>query len=163
MINQEVGRRTVVLGGGTLAAGVVLSACVVQQPTVAEPPAPVEQQPPNTGSAQESPPATPAAEPAPDTLAQASEVPAGGGVVLKDQEIVVTRDEAGAPHAFSAVCTHQGCLVTSVGGGTINCKCHGSKFDLASGEPVGGPAKKPLSSVAVVERNGTIVKAQEDG
>jgi Rieske Fe-S protein len=158
MNNPDIGRRTVVLGGGTLAVGTVLSACVVQQPATVEQSAPAEQ--PKTSAA---PPATqpgePASEPAADALANANDVPAGGGVILKDQQMVITRDDGGTPHAFSAVCTHQGCLVTSVGNGTIDCRCHGSKFDAATGDPVKGPAKKPLPGVAVVERDGSIFQA----
>ncbi|MEU4394054.1 Rieske (2Fe-2S) protein [Kribbella sp. NPDC023855] len=123
----------------------------------AEQPAPAKQ--PTTSVPQATESSAPTAQPAGDLLTSAKDVPAGGGVILKDQKIVVTRDDSGAPHAFSAVCTHQGCLVTAVGEGTIDCKCHGSKFDLASGEPVGGPAKKPLPPVAVVERDGGLFQA----
>ncbi|WP_432947723.1 Rieske (2Fe-2S) protein [Kribbella sp. CA-253562] len=80
-------------------------------------------------------------------------------MVLNDQKMVLTRDAGGETHAFSAVCTHQGCLVSSVADGTINCKCHGSKFDITSGDPVGGPAKKPLPAVAVEVRDGAIFQA----
>ena len=38
-------------------------------------------------------------------------VPVGGGVILTKDEVVVTQPEAGTFKAFSAVCTHQGCLV----------------------------------------------------
>jgi nitrite reductase/ring-hydroxylating ferredoxin subunit len=35
-------------------------------------------------------------------------------------------------------CTHQGYIVASVSGGTINCPCHGSKFSIANGSVVNG-------------------------
>ena len=90
------------------------------------------------------------AEPAHDRpLLAVNRVPAGGGVILADQRIVVTRDSAGAVHGFSAVCTHQGCTVDRVAGGTIDCPCHGSRFDVATGAVVGGPAPRPLPRVAV--------------
>jgi nitrite reductase/ring-hydroxylating ferredoxin subunit len=47
-------------------------------------------------------------------LAQASEIPEGGGAIFPDEEIVVTQPEPGEFKAFTAVCTHQKCLVTSV-------------------------------------------------
>jgi nitrite reductase/ring-hydroxylating ferredoxin subunit len=43
-----------------------------------------------------------------------SDVPEGGGVVFRDQKVVVTQPEPGEFKAFTAVCTHQGCLVDSV-------------------------------------------------
>ena len=43
-----------------------------------------------------------------------SDVPEGGGTVFKDEKVVVTQPEPGDFKAFTAVCTHQGCLVDSV-------------------------------------------------
>ena len=45
---------------------------------------------------------------------------------------------------FTAVCTHQGCIVSSVSDGNINCECHGSAFSIADGSVVTGPATQPL-------------------
>jgi Rieske Fe-S protein len=89
-------------------------------------------------------------------LTALSAVPVGGGVVLANQDIVVTRDNAGAVHAFSATCTHQGCQVTDVANGQIICPCHGSRFNLQTGDPVAGPASRPLPSVAVTVEGGSI-------
>ena len=82
-------------------------------------------------------------------LTTLSAVPMGGGVVLAKSGVVVTRDNTGEVHAFSATCTHQGCQVTEVVGGQILCPCHGSKFAATNGHPTAGPASRPLPSVAV--------------
>ena len=82
-------------------------------------------------------------------LTTTSKVPVGGGGVLTDQKIVVTQPKAGTFAAFTAVCTHLGCLVDSVSGGTINCPCHGSKFSIKDGSVVNGPAPSPLASIAI--------------
>ena len=92
-------------------------------------------------------------------LVAVADVTAGGGTVVKDAKVVVTKDQSGQVRAFSAICTHQGCTVASVSGGTINCPCHGSKFDAATGQPVAGPAKSPLPTVAVAVRDGSVVRA----
>ena len=81
-------------------------------------------------------------------MAAVADVPVGGGIVLADQDLVVTQPVAGTFKGFSATCTHQGCKVKEVVGGTINCPCHGSKFAVADGTPTAGPAKKPLPEKA---------------
>ncbi|MBL7497114.1 Rieske (2Fe-2S) protein [Frankia sp. CNm7] len=91
-------------------------------------------------------------------LATLDEVPAGGGVVLSNG-IVLTKSAAGDVKGFSAVCTHQGCNVSEVADGTINCPCHGSKFDVATGAPVAGPAGSPLEPVNVTVRDNAVFAA----
>jgi Rieske Fe-S protein len=83
-----------------------------------------------------------------DVLAATGDIPVGGGTILADQEIVITQPTAGKFMAFSAVCTHQGCIVDEVSGGTINCPCHGSKFKL-DGSVSQGPATQALSARTV--------------
>jgi Rieske Fe-S protein len=78
-------------------------------------------------------------------LARTSDIPVGGGAVFAEQDVVVTQPAAGQYRAFSATCTHQGCPVTEVADGTINCNCHGSKFAADDGSVVDGPAKTPLA------------------
>jgi nitrite reductase/ring-hydroxylating ferredoxin subunit len=77
-------------------------------------------------------------------LASTSDIPVGGGAVFAEQDVVVTQPAAGEFRAFSATCTHQGCPVTEVVDGTINCNCHGSKFAVEDGSVVDGPADTPL-------------------
>jgi Rieske Fe-S protein len=77
-------------------------------------------------------------------LAKTSEIPVGGGTVFKEQKVVVVQPKSGEFKAFSAICTHQGCSVSSVANGTIDCPCHGSKFKIEDGSVTAGPAKKPL-------------------
>jgi Rieske Fe-S protein len=76
-------------------------------------------------------------------------VPVGGGTVVPAAKVVVTQPSAGTFEAFSATCTHAGCLVGSVSGGTIHCPCHGSQFSISDGSVVAGPAPTPLPGVAV--------------
>ncbi|PZG33147.1 iron-sulfur protein [Spongiactinospora gelatinilytica] len=77
-------------------------------------------------------------------FARTSDIPEGGGAIFKEQQIVVTQPGAGEYKAFSVTCTHEGCAVEDVSGGTINCACHGSKFKIADGSVAAGPATKPL-------------------
>ncbi|WP_457110634.1 Rieske 2Fe-2S domain-containing protein [Marmoricola sp. URHA0025 HA25] len=75
-----------------------------------------------------------------------SEIPVGGGKIFANQRIVVTQPTAGEFKAFSAICTHQGCTVSRISGGTIDCACHGSQFSIEDGSVKGGPAPKALPS-----------------
>lgn len=83
-------------------------------------------------------------------LASVSDVPVGGGMILKDQKLVLTQPTAGEIKAFSSRCTHQGCAVGAVKDGFIVCPCHGSRFAIADGAPTPeSPAKKPLDTTQV--------------
>ncbi len=89
-------------------------------------------------------------------IGPASEVPVGGGAVFPDAQVVVTQPTEGDFRGFSSICTHQGCPVTSVSKGTINCTCHGSKFSIEDGSVENGPATSPLGEVEVTVSNGKI-------
>lgn len=89
-------------------------------------------------------------------LAQVADIPVGGGKIFKDKGVVLTQPQSGTIKAFSTVCTHAGCAVTEVKGGTINCTCHGSKFKVADGSVAGGPAPKGLAAMKVTVDGGAI-------
>jgi Rieske Fe-S protein len=78
------------------------------------------------------------------SLPKTTDVPVGGGVVVAAADVVITQPSAGQFKAFSATCTHQGCTVADVSGGTINCGCHFSKFSATDGSVKNGPATQPL-------------------
>ncbi|EME20389.1 putative Rieske-protein [Rhodococcus triatomae BKS 15-14] len=86
----------------------------------------------------------------------AADVPVGGGVVLRPGRVVVTQPEPGVFHAFSAVCTHQNCLVSAVNQGRIVCRCHGSQFAIEDGAALVGPAQEPLAPRPVTVAGDTL-------
>ncbi len=88
-------------------------------------------------------------------IAATADVPVGGGLVLAEQQLVITQPTKGEFKGFSAVCTHQGCLVDDVTG-TINCPCHGSAYSIDDGSVVGGPAPAPLAEEKLVVEGGSI-------
>ncbi|MFC7306978.1 Rieske (2Fe-2S) protein [Streptomyces monticola] len=142
-------RRRTVLTAGAVTAGAALTGCAEYGD---------EDGPAGSAGPAEPPPATKeqpdTATPAPDEggqqpsggeeLADTADIPVGGGKVFKDREVVVVQPEEGTFKAFSAVCTHQGCIVAEVSDGTINCTCHGSRYRVADASVAGGPAPRPL-------------------
>jgi Rieske Fe-S protein len=89
-----------------------------------------------------------------NALAKTADVPVGSGVIIDDT--VVTQASAGVFKGFSSTCTHAGCTVAEVADGTINCPCHGSKFNL-DGTVANGPATKPLEAKTVTVQGDSIV------
>jgi Rieske Fe-S protein len=65
-------------------------------------------------------------------------------VIFDAQKVVVTQPTKNDFKAFSAICTHQGCVVSNVSNGIISCPCHGSQYSVKDGSVQGGPAPRPL-------------------
>jgi Rieske Fe-S protein len=93
-------------------------------------------------------------------IAMLSTVPIGGTTRAKvgDTEIVLAQPSEGLVVAFSAICTHQGCIVAPVNS-EFDCPCHGSRFDGATGDVIAGPAQLPLPSIPVAIDGKSVVAA----
>ncbi|MGH3781965.1 MAG: ubiquinol-cytochrome c reductase iron-sulfur subunit [Pseudonocardiaceae bacterium] len=153
---SEMARRAVLAGTGAFAAYAALAACdsspnqgAASTPAAtapsAAPPAPAAPAQPAPGSS------------ASERLATTSDIPVGGGAVIAGKKVVVTQPVQGTFAAFSAICTHQGCTVNKVANGTIDCPCHGSKFAIADGSVVHGPAARPLARRQITVSGDAIV------
>jgi len=94
---------------------------------------------------------------APVEVAEEKDLPAGQGKVVpyRDGSAIVIHTSGGLV-AFSAVCTHLGCIVKwNAAKQEIECPCHGAVFDT-KGNVVSGPPPKPLPPLKVGVRNGKI-------
>jgi len=149
--NDSVSRRTVLAVGVTGAAGLALAACggsdtaTTETPTATTTPAPADS-------------AETAANGGSD-VGPASQVAVGGAVIVKtasDKAFVIAQPEAGTFVAHSAVCTHQGCLCSRVDGENAVCPCHGSKFNVVTGDVEQGPATAPLAPASVTVTDGNL-------
>lgn len=99
----------------------------------------------------------PAPQPATgQVLASTSDIPVGSGKM--EQGVVVTQPTAGVFKAFVPKCTHAGCQLSDMITTTIDCPCHGSKFEL-DGSVAHGPAVQPLTPIAITVRGTSIVTA----
>jgi Rieske Fe-S protein len=140
----HVPRQQVIRGAGLVLTAGALAACGDggDKPT---------DEPAASSEAETTPPP---AEAAGGAIAKTADVPVGSGVIVDD--VVVTQPTAGVFKGFSSSCTHKGCAVNKVADGTIDCPCHGSKFNL-DGTVANGPAAKPLESKAVSVQGDSIV------
>ncbi len=92
-------------------------------------------------------------------LTSTAKVPEGGGEILQGAQVVVTQPTADDYKCFSAICTHQGCLVGSIQDGAIICPCHGSAFSVKDGSVLQGPAAQPLPRYKITVKGSTIRRA----
>ncbi|MET9608829.1 Rieske (2Fe-2S) protein [Streptomyces sp. NPDC006512] len=138
--SQSAARRTVLKGAAALAgavgAGAALSACSTET---------------NSGYG------SPAVPTEPVELGEAAAVPVGGAKLFRERKVVVSCPAEGQYKAFSAQCTHAGCVLDKIVEGQGNCPCHGSRFDLGTGEVLRGPATAPLPAVPVKAENGKLI------
>jgi glycine/D-amino acid oxidase-like deaminating enzyme/nitrite reductase/ring-hydroxylating ferredoxin subunit len=84
----------------------------------------------------------------PGDVATLDGIPLGSGAVMRDgaKKLAVYRDEDGALHVRSAVCTHLYCIVDwNETEKTWDCPCHGSRFDRY-GKVINGPAIADLKA-----------------
>ncbi|MFD5325922.1 Rieske (2Fe-2S) protein [Streptomyces sp. NPDC127092] len=130
-------RRTVLKGAALAgAAGLGVAACSTDS---------------KVGHAQDPTPTAPVALGAPD------EVPVGGAKLYREQRVLVHCPAQGQYKAFSAQCTHAGCVLDKIENNEGNCPCHGSRFDVTTGKALQGPATVPLPEVPVRVENGKLV------
>lgn len=143
-------RRTALTVTGAGAVAATLAACAAD--TGSEASAPTANAPAPSASADATAEAAPsaAAGSGATPLAALADVPVGGSITatIDGQDALISQPTAGTVVAFSAICTHQGCLVAP-DGGELHCPCHNSRFDAATGEVLDGPAVKPLPEIAV--------------
>jgi len=73
------------------------------------------------------------------------------------QQVAVARVE-GRLHAFSDICTHRGCTLSTgeLDGIEIECECHGSVFSIETGEVMNPPATEPIATFPAREDDGRI-------
>ena len=65
-------------------------------------------------------------------------------------ERIAVANVGGVFHAFDSTCTHRQCSLATgeLEGTVVTCPCHGSQFDVTTGEVLRGPALEPVRSYA---------------
>lgn len=72
-------------------------------------------------------------------------------VFESDGNRVAVANSDGTLYAFDDTCTHLGCSLTKgrLEGTRVTCRCHGSQFNVASGQVLRGPAVRPIRTYGV--------------
>ena len=165
--DQRATRRGVLLGVGLVGVGGVLAGCSTAavpfdaneqgQAPGAKAAAPAASSPMASGQAAGMAQGAGTTGTTGTLLGLEKDIPVGGGMVFMDHKVVVTQPAKGVFKAFSAVCTHVGCICNKVANGTIDCPCHGAQFKITDGAVVTGPAPAPLASRTITVTDGKIM------
>ena len=85
--------------------------------------------------------------------------PGSGKVVsVNDKPVIVVNSKTGGLKAFTAICTHLGCIVSwDSRKGSISCPCHEGIFNAVTGAVVSGPPPKPLAQYEVLVKDGKVL------
>lgn len=86
-------------------------------------------------------------------MGKAADVRPGGLAVFEVQGTrIAVANVNGAFYGFDDECPHASCSLAEgdLEGETVTCFCHGSKFDVRSGEVLGGPATEPVKTYPVL-------------
>ena len=87
-----------------------------------------------------------------------SEIPVNSYKIVRynKKPIIIIHTETGEFKAFSAACTHLGCIIDfEPEQKRFHCNCHDSLYDL-NGNNYSGPAQKPLEPFAVTVKDNDI-------
>jgi nitrite reductase/ring-hydroxylating ferredoxin subunit len=76
---------------------------------------------------------------------------------IEGERIAVAR-ASGVFHAFGDACPHRQCSLAEgvLDGTVVTCPCHGSQFDVRSGERLRGPAVRGVPSYPVRIEDGVV-------
>ena len=71
---------------------------------------------------------------------------------------IAVANVAGTYYAFGDTCTHRECSLAEgdLEETTVTCPCHGSEFDVISGQVLRGPARVPVGSFEVRAEGGNL-------
>ena len=94
-------------------------------------------------------------------IASLSSIPVGGTLVFRypgeHDDCILVRTASDKLLAYGQKCTHLSCaVIPDVEKGVIRCPCHEGIFDLANGQNLAGPPRRPLPLVMLSVRGDDI-------
>lgn len=85
-------------------------------------------------------------------VAITADLPSGEFMLVEvEDERILLANVGGQYYAVTDLCTHAECPLSDgdLDGEVLKCPCHGSQFDVRTGEVVAPPADEPLTLYAV--------------
>jgi CRP-like cAMP-binding protein/nitrite reductase/ring-hydroxylating ferredoxin subunit len=84
--------------------------------------------------------------------------PGESTLVELDGQPVAVANVSGMLYAFEDLCPHRQCSLSEgrLEGKVIHCPCHGSQFDVTTGEVIEGPARRALATYQIEALGGAI-------
>lgn len=92
-------------------------------------------------------------------VAEAKDIPLGQGTVVEvDGKQIALFNVAGVFYAVENACAHRGGPLGegTLRGTTVNCPWHGAQFDVTSGQVLGPPASRNVTSYATQVEDGSV-------
>ena len=86
------------------------------------------------------------------TVAKVGDIGEGEAIAIDvDGTPVAVALVDGRYYAFDDTCTHRQCSLADgeIDGSAVMCPCHGSQFDVTSGDVLNGPATEPVASYPI--------------
>jgi len=156
----DLTRRSILTLGsaGAVGGALALAGCAADAPSETTSPATTPSPTVTDEPTTEPPSAAPDAPPVGEDIVALADVPVGGSIdaTINGEPALIAQPTAGQVVAFSAICTHQQCVVAAAGA-EFDCPCHGSKYDATTGDVINGPALEPLSAIPVAVSGDRIV------
>jgi Rieske Fe-S protein len=94
-------------------------------------------------------------------IARLDQLAPGGAMTLsypdEGETCLLLRPDDKTLVAYNQKCTHLSCaVIPELAQGCLSCPCHHGAFDPATGRPVAGPPRRPLTRITLEVREGTI-------
>lgn len=104
-------------------------------------------------------------EPARTVVGKLADFPPDTGIVVPvgSKPVIITNPQGNGPQAFSAICTHLGCVVHWNKAGFIQSPCHDGRFNPTTGNVISGPPPRPLPRYELVVEGDNVVVGRPVG
>lgn len=102
----------------------------------------------------------------PTDIGPVADFPLNGYKVVSvgDRPVIVVNTKTGGLKAFSAICTHLGCIVSwNERKSIIQCPCHDGFFNASTGAVISGPPPRPIASYELAVKDGRVLVGEPRG